>query len=126
MYEALKQNKTDLTLQGLPAITMGGAMNLRLEIISDHPSSGISSGQSSGSVTPRKMNAPHKLGHARQPSFKNSESNDDDQRQQQQSRFNQPVNVTSRIGWLASLDIDDQPTSFRKTGIICTIGMVIF
>ncbi|KAF9900806.1 Pyruvate kinase, partial [Lobosporangium transversale] len=30
--------------------------------------------------------------------------------------------INSSLGWMSSLDIDNQPNNTRKTSIICTIG----
>lgn len=64
------------------------------------------------SQTPSRSSTPvSSLGHIRQPSTS----------ELVRSRA-RPAHMTSRIAWLASLDVEEEPHHHRKTGIICTIG----
>lgn len=81
---------------------------------------------SSGSASPRRIIKP--LGHCREPrSFDlNGDGGDVSVGSTGSScrrKLKRPFSATSRIGWLASLEMDDEPITIRKTGIICTIGI---
>lgn len=84
--------------------------------------SSLSEPSSTGSLTPKKSSM--HLGHSRKSSRRNEAGGpaDSDGDNEHAHHLRRPYSTTSRIGWLASLDIDDEPVSQRKTGIICTIG----
>jgi len=82
---------------------------------------------SSGASSPR-CPLPKQLGHCRAPSTARAESETSTEMYVGSTsttttrKLKRPFSSTSRIGWLASLDIEDEPVSLRKTGIICTLG----
>lgn len=82
----------------------------------------LSEPSSTGSLTPKKSSM--HLGHSRKSSRRSEAGGpaDSDDDNEHAHHLKRPYSTTSRIGWLASLDIDDEPVSQRKTGIICTIG----
>lgn len=96
---------------------------LHVEVAASHSSSGSSSPR-------RPLKVPTQLlGHARAPSVRGGDTEcgseatgSNELLSDARGRFKRPFSATSRLGWLASLDIDDEPVSLRKTGIICTLG----
>lgn len=99
----------------------------------DASSSSLSSNPSSGTSSPRRI--PKPLGHSREPrSFDLGGGNGGGNgggdggdvsvgsTGSARRKLKRPFSATSRIGWLASLEMDDEPNTIRKTGIICTIG----
>ncbi len=87
-------------------------------------SSALGSDRSGASTPTRRYQpqGPKPLGHCRAPSVHESDASHTNPSLSQKRKLQKPYNSTSRIGWLASLNIDDEPVNLRKTGIICTIG----